>query len=629
MNIINYFKKRKMIIMLGILGLIGALTGLSYAIFQQIYTNTNNQIVSTGTLSINLGTCTSLTADMTPISNIDGMLLPGCNITVHNNGSLPASYKVKLYNNPTGDLLNYLEHELLWISFDEGEPVLINELIKEDDLIVVENDIVYILYEGSVGSLGTNIHNIKIWIDDEAEEEIINKSINFIVEIEAIVSELIPSVASGNIHVDYDINMIPVSYDASGATVRADETNTDPIYKWFDYCQNTNSGEDDYDAACEFRWANVVLVKSSGENSREDYKKAVPGTGIDEEDILAYLVYVPRYRYQLFNVGFNDVGSNPERTIDVVFEDKDTPKSNGSTNGTWLTHPAFTFGETELNGIWVGKFTTSPDGESNCFGANNESNCNVSDLSTIPIIKPNMNLWSNISVINAFTISRQFQNISNYGIYSSSIDSHMMKNMEWGAVAYLSQSIYGKQGNQGTEVWNNDFIYYHLMLEPFFNSGCCGYDVDSAHNYSRCEYSFGEPGNEEASTTGSQYGIYDMSGGANEYVMGNMAASGVSLPGSINPGSSGFIIPYPDFKYYNSYLYTSSSVNYSNSHLGDATGETRGWYDDNSIFLNLSDLWFIRGGSAEEGSSSGVFFFEARNGEFDPITSFRITIIVE
>ena len=45
--------------------------------------------------------------------------------------------------------------------------------------------------------------------------------------------------------------------------------------------------------------------------------------------------------------------------INVEFETKDIPKSNGTSNGEWLTHPAFTFGNTELNGFWVGKFEPS------------------------------------------------------------------------------------------------------------------------------------------------------------------------------------------------------------------------------------------------------------------------------
>ena len=36
---------------------------------------------------------------------------------------------------------------------------------------------------------------------------------------------------------------------------------------------------------------------------------------------------------------------------------------------------------------------------------------------------------------------------TNYGFSGSTYGTHMMKNIEWGAVAYLSQSKYGKYGN--------------------------------------------------------------------------------------------------------------------------------------------------------------------------------------
>ena len=42
-------------------------------------------------------------------------------------------------------------------------------------------------------------------------------------------------------------------------------------------------------------------------------------------------------------------------------------------------------------------------------------------------------------------------------INNSALNSHMMKNDEWGAVAYLSKSKYGKQNE---EVWINNSSSY-------------------------------------------------------------------------------------------------------------------------------------------------------------------------
>ncbi len=83
-----------------------------------------------------------------------------------------------------------------------------------------------------------------------------------------------------------------------------------------------------------------------------------------------------------------------------------------------------------------------------------------------------------------------------------------MKNMDWGAIAYLTQSKYRKEG----EVWANSNTAY--------KTGCAGSSV-SATNESICNEYYTELG-QNASTTGNIYGIYDMSGGIHEYVMGGM-----------------------------------------------------------------------------------------------------------
>src|SRR5690606_28012293 len=131
--------------------------------------------------------------------------------------------------------------------------------------------------------------------------------------------------------------MIPIKWDGT-KWVKADITE-----EWYNYDNK--------------EWANVVLVN---ESTRETYKNALVGTEIINNDVMAYLVWIPRYRYKLFDV--HAYGSNPQ-TIEVVFEEKNISKSNGSSNGTWLTHPAFTFWDEELNGLWVGKFETTGTSE--------------------------------------------------------------------------------------------------------------------------------------------------------------------------------------------------------------------------------------------------------------------------
>jgi hypothetical protein len=89
------------------------------------------------------------------------------------------------------------------------------------------------------------------------------------------------------------------------------------------------------------------------------------------------------------------------------------------------------------------------------------------------------------------------------------VDTHQMKNVEWGAVAYLTQSIYGKSG----EVWINP---YGDTTSWKMKTGYAGSGVSCSAlaegNASLAQFNTGNGPN--ASTTGNVYGKYDMSGGA-------------------------------------------------------------------------------------------------------------------
>ena len=395
-----------------------------------------------------------------------------------------------------------------------------------------------------------------------------------------------------------------------------------------------------------FKWANAVLVSDA---NRTYYQNAEPGTVIYEDDILAYFVYIPRYRYQLWNAN-NGVSS--VQTINIEFENKaTTPVCGGNTcttnriystgtNGQMLTHPAFTFGTTELNGIWVGKFETSgyttDVTTATCMSAPSASTCNNTNM--IPVIKPNVSALRYQTFTNEYGTAIKFKSNVMYGINNSTIDSHMMKNMEWGAVAYLSQSIYGKKGNQGTEIWINN---YNVGSGSYYNTltGCSAASV-SASSSTSCTYPYPNSSGVEASTTGTLYGIYDMSGGALEYVMGNMAASGQTPPANINPLSSGFTSPYPNNKYYDSYLYgttNNDATAFARGYLGDGTKETLtclnstncAWYSDISAFVYSSFAWFCRGGDWDDALGAGVGFFYFSTGLLSLNVGFRVTLVVE
>ena len=374
--------------------------------------------------------------------------------------------------------------------------------------------------------------------------------------------------------------LIPVTYNSSGDVVVAD-TNT----KWYDYSNH--------------EWANAVLVNFADSTIKSKYfngdmslKSSVVGKTISMDEILQMYVYIPRYRYKLFNA---NNGTSKEQAIDIIFEKISTDKSNGTENGEWLTHPAFTFGNTELPGIWVGKFESS-------------------NTSSLPKIVPNASSIRNINVSTQFNSSRLITTTltSTYGTSTNS-NSHMMKNVEWGAVAFLTNSIYGRYNSNsscidsGCEVWINN--------NSNFITGCAG-SSSNASSSTTCN-AWNTSIGIKASTTGNIYGIYDMSGGAWEYVMGNY---------NDTVGSSGFTT-LPSTKYYDKY----SGSGFTMYHLGDATKETikeisginASWYNDESRAFYSSAPWVARGGYYINGSGGGIFHFSGNDGSGNVYASFR------
>ncbi|MDY4237383.1 MAG: hypothetical protein SOX86_05240 [Bacilli bacterium] len=357
-------------------------------------------------------------------------------------------------------------------------------------------------------------------------------------------------------------NMIPVYYDeTSSSWKKADVSNTDTTNPWYSY---NSTGE------YKGMWANAVTVKDT---NRQTYLNATPGTTISMDDITTMWVWIPRFN-AVTPSNYNGGTQAKPNAIDVTFVKQ---------NETAID--AFTFGNKELSGFWYGKFEIGGTLASSCT---NET-CNVSNI----VVKPNVSSLRNQTVSSFFYASRSMEQTGNsFGFVSSEVDTHVSKNNEWGAVAYLTQSIYGRCTNSTTctEVGVNNNSSY-----------ITGYGAPAGSNYNT---SLGK----NASTTGNIYGIYDMSGGAYEYVMGvyNNAKS-----------SSGFN-SLPDEKYYNNYT--------GSSYTGHALTETKNWYSDIAYFVDSSYPWFMRGGIYYNSTDAGVFFFNSVIGNSFPISSSRLVI---
>ena len=433
--------------------------------------------------------------------------------------------------------------------------------------------------------------------------------------------------------------LIPVIIESNGTVKKADITK-----EWYNY---TNK-----------EWANAVILFD------EDNYKA--GDEIDESAIKEYYVWIPKYSYRLWNVN-SDNTNNVGKPIEIVFGSKAT--TTGENNGDMYLHPAFTNFNTQ--GIWVGKFETSYNEEtftdSTTFLTTNPNTSSTTEASNL-IIKPNVRSLSNKNVSSLHTL-----------LFNShrDLNSHMMTNMEWGATAYLTYSIYGRCTSETcTEVTINNVNNGYLGATAKFTgqwqygttiTGCAANSVSETYvsNADKCVNNYNSEKGYLASTTGNITGIYDMSGGTWEYVMGVLVQpDGTLFSGRHSTYNSGFKgiygcptcdsntsgltentigIDLPNEKYYNTYknnnaLSTDIWYDYSQGLLGDATkeiantkanassGDSGNWFNDYAYFATPTYPWFRRGGHYANGSGAGVFYFARYGGGAGSSGSARLVL---
>ena len=226
-----------------------------------------------------------------------------------------------------------------------------------------------------------------------------------------------------------------------------------------------------------------------------------------------------------------------------------------------------------------------------------------------------------------------------YGLSTSrtNTDSHMITNYEWGAVAYLTNSKYGRCTNGScTEVSINNC--------SSFITGIGAYGVSDDSSSTTCTTDANKYNGTKgvlASTTGNITGVYDMSGGAFEYAMGNSSSeSGSYKMLTQNSGFASSWYTTSTAKYITTYAYGTSEINqydqtaYNRGRLGDATGEvvllttgSGGWYSDYTRFPYPSKAWFCRGGIWSYGTSAGMFSFRFDDGGGNGYDSSRAILV--
>ena len=378
MNYQSILKRQTSIILISVIVMVLIIIGVSYSLFMQVDESNDVQVVESGTLVLSANKGNTIATNNVPLSDIEGLGSEGYTFSVKNNGTLGYLYNLYINNKASS---NPLEYEYIKISFDDGPVTKLSDLEvdSEKGLILLANN--YIAPANEEGDVVT--HNIKVWIEETAPTSIIGKNILLQIDMygEAFTpykdnsGASIPEVYSG---------LIPIRYDDNNQMIV-----TELDEKWYDYDAH--------------EWANAILIDQSNVDIKNKYLNAdgtyKSGTIVEETDILQMYVWVPRYKYQLFNV---EGVTTEAQMINIQFESNTTSKSNGTQNDEWLTHPAFTFGETELNGIWVGKF---------------ESSGTTDNVTIIP----NTISLRNLTLGDMFNATRAIETTLKYGLSSDEI----------------------------------------------------------------------------------------------------------------------------------------------------------------------------------------------------------------
>lgn len=334
------------------------------------------------------------------------------------------------------------------------------------------------------------------------------------------------------------------------------------------FIDNDNDGQED-------EMVNTSVNDKDWYNYGESVKKWANATLKDG----SVFVWIPRYAYEIdatnkkinieFLKEFSQIGTDGKAipTTYKVAPAFQNGLQNGYANGEW---------DNEITGIWVAKYEP----------INVSSNPKIS-------ASENVQCWREITPADAFNYCRYMESTNKstyfgdkvvaasgtyaYGQYlndSNNIDTHLMKNSEWGAVAYLTYSRYGETVSK---------------TESYYVQENTATSYSSTNNYT---------------------GIYALNGGAYD-----MVSAATTISGYFNSENK-------STKY--ATVYVNSLEN--NNIYGDAVKETSGWNSNTSDYPTGSSDYFRRG-------INGIFSYNKcsfnTNSGSSSDTTFRPVLIVE
>lgn len=394
-------------------------------------------------------------------------------------------------------------------------------------------------------------------------------------------------------------NLTPVKYNSTTYTFSKININNNSDGNWYDYDIN--------------RWANAV------------------------DDNGNYFVWIPRYAYKITyysdstyskKIGYSDsrgiLKINDDWTLSRIYKNNPGLVEVGN---HYIVHPSFTKDvasgfrnggwDSDISGFWVAKFETSLESSGSNVETSSDSIGNVITSDLIKLVsKPAVSSWRNISVGNAYYNSYNF---------NREMESHLIKNSEWGAISYLSYSKYGLVNNNLISNSSSSYITGNFRTEQ------------GVFYYSTNE-----------SSTFNETGVYDLSGGAWEFVA-SLINNGYSKLNLYGGTGSNFLFENANCTKYKTvysnvqsddgngkYSETFANLNYNlnSSVRGDAIFETSNSGYGNSSFNNNSSYFMqqdtpflLRGGYYNNAVTAGLFSFASSSGQPNEAESYRVILM--
>ena len=464
--------------------------------------------------------------------------------------------------------------------------------------------------------------------------------------------------------------MTGIYWDKDGNEIEVTADNQD---NWYDYSAQ--------------KWANAVTKDSNG-------------------NVTGYWVWIPRYAYKIesgrytstvgkISVKFLQGTTNKDENNSEISQNY--PETTGGTMSAYVVHPSFTDGsangknnnfmngewDKEISGYWVAKYPagfqantiTNNNGTlsttisnssdtvvysnknytsyhanmtTNALSQNLTSSGYASQKLSYPVFKPLTYAYNNISTGDAYTISKEIASASSfYGLNSTKTDSHQMKNSEWGAVAYLTQSSYGRNG---TEISLNN--YYTTESSPWRTAitGMCTNGI-SGDKTTTLGNAYNTAIGVKGSSTANITGIYDLNGCVWERTTAYISNGNASLSsyGKSYANTTANANGYQTLstKWATVYPYNSSDSNTNNYNsysgkksttygFGDAVLETSttgsestSWNGDYSSFPYTYRPFLLRSGDYSHSSRAGSFAFDFVNGDPRYTHGFRSVLVAQ